>query len=107
MILRTAVALLVSSAVTMGAVRAPVTRPASSPAATQHFPTPQELLEQIKKAKADKKKLKGVAYFDLSHPVQERPAGFSLFKDTEGHTLRSILARMQEARDDKDVKGVL
>lgn len=102
-----AVALLVSSAVSIGAVATPTTKPATRAATTQHFPTPDELLAQIKKAKADKKKLKQVAYFDLSHPVQERPADFSFFRDTEGQTLRSLLDRIHEARDDRGVRAVL
>lgn len=81
--------------------------PATQPATQQHFPTPQELFEKIKANREQRKRLKQVAYFDLAHPIQERPADFSLFRDTEGLTLRSLLDRLHEARGDKDVKAVL
>ncbi|HZZ43722.1 MAG TPA: signal peptide peptidase SppA [Tepidisphaeraceae bacterium] len=104
MIFRTTLISLLA-AVSLAAGR-PATRPAATPA-TQHFPTPQELLDQMKKSKAEKKKLKQVAFIDLSHPVQEAPAGFSFFRDTEGDTLHSVLDRLHQARDDRDVRAIL
>lgn len=114
--LSAAVGIVLSSSIALCAVtaaggkaRTPDTRPTSSPATTQaaHFPTPQELFEKIRSAKEAKKKLKQVAYLDLSHPITEKPQQFSLFRDNESQTLRAVLERLQKAKDDADIKAVL
>ena len=86
----------------------PATQPSTQPAALaqQKFPTPAELvarMSQLKKEEAERSK---VAYFDLSEPLTERAAEFSLFGD-DATTLRSLLERMRQAREDKDVRAVL
>jgi protease-4 len=49
-----------------------------------------------------------VAYFDLSSPLAEKPADFSWFgNDPDGMTLRVALERLENARQDKDIRGVL
>jgi protease-4 len=72
------------------------------------LPTPEELIKKIKAMDAEKSKKSKIAYFDLSaRPITEAPAGFSLFGDDGSMTLRSIINRLHQARDDKDIKGVL
>ena len=50
-----------------------------------------------------------VAYFDLSTPVVEKPADFSLLGggDAGAVTLRSLVERLHRARDDRSVRAVL
>ncbi len=50
-----------------------------------------------------------VASFDLSTPVVEKPADFSLLGgiDPSALTLRSLVERLHHARDDRDVRAVL
>ncbi len=92
---------------------APQTQPASNPAAApkesdNDFPTPAQLFERMKKARAQKAALTKVAYFDMAAmPVLEKPLAFSLFADTTPYTLRAWVQRLHAARDDKDVRGVL
>ncbi|MBC8109081.1 MAG: signal peptide peptidase SppA [Anaerolineae bacterium] len=85
----------------------PTTNPTTSPTAQVKIPTPAELFEKIKKAKADKAALLKVAYFDLDGPVSEKPSDFSLFNPEGGLTLHKLLERINKARDDKDVRAVL
>ena len=89
----------------------PSTRPSTQPAAMAQdqptrFPTPAELVARIKQLKQEESARSKVAYFDLDEPLTERPADFSLFGD-DGTTLRSLLDRMHQARDDRDVRAVL
>lgn len=70
--------------------------------------TPGDILRKMKEEEAAKAKKSKVAFFDLSQrPVTEKPAEFSLFGDDGALTLRSLVARLHQARDDKDIKGVL
>ena len=80
----------------------PATKPAES-----DFPTPAELIKRLQAQKAEKARLSKVVHFDLATAVIEKPADFSLFGDPSLTTLRSLLERMQMARDDKDVRGVI
>src|SRR5688572_30707871 len=83
------------------------TAPATTQAAEVKFPTPAELVEKMKQMRAEKDALLKVAYIDLSDPIVETPPGFSLFGDPNVATLRSVLQRIEQARDDKDVRGIL
>ncbi|HEV2295704.1 MAG TPA: signal peptide peptidase SppA [Tepidisphaeraceae bacterium] len=86
------------------------TQPASAPATTQaaNFPTPAELLAKMKEMRKAKEAALKVAYIDLSTTVVEKPADFSLFGgETDVMTLRSLISRLHQARDDQDVKAVL
>lgn len=87
------------------------TKPATTraAAATQagKFPTPNELIAKMKAAKAAKDALPHVAYIDISEPIVEKPADFSLFGDPDALTLRSLLQRLDQARTDKQVRAVL
>lgn len=85
----------------------PTTNPTTSPTAQVKFPTPAELFEKIKQAKADKAAQLKVAYFDLDGPVSEKPSDFSLFNPEGKLTLHNLLERIGKARDDKDVRAVL
>ncbi|HEX4053560.1 MAG TPA: signal peptide peptidase SppA [Tepidisphaeraceae bacterium] len=100
------------------AITSASTRPSqnSASAATQpvnRFPTPAELMAKIKAAHTANKeqvepRLPEVAYFDLSDPVAEKPADFSLFaEDQQTVTLRVLIDRLEKARKDADVRGVL
>jgi protease IV len=71
------------------------------------FPTPAEIIKRLQKEKAAKAALSKVVHFDLASSVVEKPADFSLFGDTTWMSLRSVIQRMQMARDDKDVRAVL
>ena len=71
------------------------------------FPTPAELIKRLQQQKAAKAALSKVVHFDLASAVVEKPADFSLFGDATANSLRSIVQRMQMARDDKDVRAVL
>jgi protease-4 len=83
----------------------PATKPTA--AAESEFPSPAELIKRLQSQKAQKAKLSKVVHFDLASPVVEKPADFSLFGDPSQTTLRSLIERMQMARDDKDVRGVI
>ncbi|MDB5332617.1 MAG: Signal peptide peptidase SppA [Phycisphaerales bacterium] len=72
------------------------------------LPTPGELIKKLKAAEEKQAKKTKIAYFDFSgRPITEKPAGFSLFGDDGSMTLRSVLHRLRQVRDDKDIKGVL
>ena len=94
----------------------PATAPATAPSASakrattqksDKFPTPAEIVERMKKVKEQQEKLLKVAYFDLSEQVVEKPADFSWFGDASATTLRSLISRLHQARDDKDIRAVL
>jgi protease IV len=91
----------------------PALAPADATPATQpanKFPTPAELMAKIQAARAKDTDddLPKVPYFDLSVGVTEKPADFNLFSDQQGGiTLRVLLDRLEKARQDSDVKGVL
>lgn len=74
----------------------------------EKLPTPGELIKKLKAAEEENNKKSKVAFFDLaSRPIVEKPMGFSLFGDDGSMTLRSIIERLHQARDDKAIKGVL
>jgi protease IV len=81
---------------------APETQPADAP-----LPKPGDILRQIRAAEAKKAAMTKVALFDLSTPVVEKPSDFSLFGDSGVMTLRNLLDRLHQARDDKDVHAVM
>src|SRR5439155_4849657 len=76
-------------------------------AAPTTFPTPAELIEKMRALKKTKASLPHVAYIDLSRPVVEKPADFSLFGDPDFTTLRSITDRLRQAKADKEIRAVL
>jgi protease-4 len=83
----------------------PTTAPTSKAA---KFPTPAELIKKMQAMEKAKASAAKVAYFDISGAITERPAGFSWMAGQEDNTtLRSLLERLQKARDDKDVRAVL
>ncbi|HWE01417.1 MAG TPA: signal peptide peptidase SppA [Tepidisphaeraceae bacterium] len=76
--------------------------------AEDRLPTPGELIKKLKAAELATEKKAKIAFFDLStRPVVEKPAEFSLFGDDASMTLRAIIDRLHQARDDKEIKGVL
>ena len=76
-------------------------------ASDDKLPSPSELIKKLKATQQKEDKKTKVAYFDFTRPVQEAPAGFSVFGDDGAMTLRSLIDRLHKARDDKDVKAVL
>ncbi|MGB7156463.1 MAG: signal peptide peptidase SppA [Tepidisphaeraceae bacterium] len=86
------------------AAKSPATKPATAPA---KFPTPAELVAKMKQMRQQKDALLKVAYIDLSTPIVEKPAGFTLFGEADVTTLRSVIQRLHAARDDSDIKAVL
>src|ERR1700722_2791654 len=77
--------------------------PATQPSGVQTLPKPGDLLRQIKAAAAKKAALTKVAFFDLAQPVIEKPSDFSLFGGDATLTLRNLVDRLHQARDDKDI----
>ena len=81
---------------------APATRPSAD-----EFPSPAELVKRMKQAEEKKATLTKVAYFNLTRPIEEKPADFSLFGDDGSLTLRSLLDRLHMAQQDAEIKAVL
>ncbi len=73
------------------------------------LPTPDELIARMNAKDNQKAKLPKVAYFDLTNPISEKPADFSWMGGDPGQglTLRVLLDRLDHARQDNDVRGVL
>ena len=111
------------------AVEAPATRPTSKPASplaelinrlksgptnnadpatkpAKKFPTPAELINEMKAKKATENAKSLVVQIDFSSPMAEQPAGASLFGGG-GVDLRTVLDRFAQARDDDECKAVL
>src|SRR4051812_43505718 len=84
----------------------PTTKPADKPAENE-FPSAAELVRKMKQAEKKKASLAKVAYFNLSRPVAEKPADFSLFGDDSSLTLRNLMERLRTAQKDQNVKAVL
>ena len=91
-------------------VNQPVRPAVASPAVTASI---HDLAAKIRKMNADQTTVDAtpkVAAFDLSTPVVEKPADFSLLGgggDADALTLRGLVERLHKARDDKDVRAVL
>ncbi len=85
----------------------PATKPASQPiSATGAVKTPGQIIAEAV-AKRDKKNAAlNIAYIEIGRPLVEKPAEFSLFGD-DSVTLQSVLARLDQARGDKTIRGVL
>src|SRR4051794_36972100 len=83
-------------------------KPTTAPTtASAKFPTPAELMKKMQSMEKTKASQAKVAYFDISGAITERPAGFSWMAGQEDKTtLRSLLERLQQARDDKEVRAV-
>jgi protease-4 len=65
-------------------------------------------MRQMKEMTRQRGEMPKVAYFDLTSPVVEKPADFSLFAgDEQGITLRELMDRLEKARQDKEVRGIL
>lgn len=85
----------------------PSTQPTSQPSAVKKFPTPAELIELMKQRREADAARSKVAYFDLSQPVIEKPASFSLFGIDNAPVLRDVIQRLHKAREDKSIRAVL
>lgn len=85
----------------------PTTRPTAQPAKQENVvPSLRETIAKLQeKRKAERDQLK-VAYIDLDHPIAEAPAKFAIFSDPT-LTLRSVLDRLHQAAQQKDVRAVL
>ena len=84
-------------------------RPATaSPAVTSSIHDLASRIRSLNKREAVESALPQVACFDLSTPVVEKAADFSLFGgDPAALTLRGLVERIHHARDDKRVRAVL
>jgi protease-4 len=89
-----------------GAESASLKTPTTGPSDPNEFPSPAELMKKLKAEKDLKAKQSKVAFFDLSQAVEEKPAEFSLFGD-EHLTTHTLIERLRQARNDKNVKAVL
>src|SRR5579859_4349921 len=81
-------------------------KPSTQPAENE-FPSAADLVRKMKQAQKKKDSQPKVAYFNLSKPVQEKPADFTLFGDDGALVLRNLLDRLRTAQKDKNVKAVL
>src|ERR1041384_6470676 len=112
MIRRIATFLLFSA--TLAVSKEPATRPAkvdsptTKPAvqAAEKLPSPKELAARIMAKRDQKNDLLKVAFFDLDQPVAEKPPTFALLNDN-ALTLQSLVARLHQARDEKNVRAIL
>lgn len=78
----------------------------SEPQAKPAIPSPAEMMKQLRAEKERRAKMAKVVHIDLTEPVAEKPAGFSLFGD-DRLVLRTLVERIYQVRDDKNIKGVL
>jgi protease-4 len=89
----------------------PTTVPTTAPAtqsAKAKFPTPQEVIAKMKKAKEDAESKPQVAVIDLGTSFSEKPSsGLSLFGGGASASFRGLIERLQDAKDDKSVRAVL
>ncbi len=86
----------------------PATQPSTKPTTqASAYPTPAELMAKIKKQRAEQAALLKVAYFDIDNPITERPAGFSIFSNDDRTTLHSLIDRLHQAKEDRDLRAVL
>src|ERR1041384_2332860 len=82
----------------------PTSRPSAQ--APEKLPSPKELAARIMSKREQKNDLLKVAFFDLDQPVAEKPPLFALLNDN-ALTLQSLVARLHQARDDKNVRAIL
>src|SRR5947208_2269390 len=91
--------------------KAPATAPTTNPVAQNaqsKFPSPSELIARMQHDQAEEEKLTKVAYFDLNGEIAEKPQEFSFFdRPGDATSLRTLINRMKQARDDKDVRAIL
>ena len=81
--------------------------PVQAPADQKKFPTPAELVRQMRERAAAKDAQSLVAQIDFSAPLSEQPAGASLFGGGGANDLRAVLGRLRKAEADADCKAVL
>lgn len=86
----------------------PATLPskADETAPQKKFPTPAELIRQMKEQKAQEEAQTLVAQIDFSMPLSEQPAPLGLFGET-GFDLRTVLGRLERAEHDESCHAVL
>lgn len=70
------------------------------------FPTPAELIRQLKAEKAAEESKTLVAQIDFSAPLSEQPSPMGLFGGS-GLDLRSVLERLTQAEQDEECHAVL
>ncbi len=88
---------------------APATTPSdkAAPAVEKpEFPSPAELMKKLKAEKDRKAAQSKVVYFDLSEPVTDKPAGFSLFGD-DRLVVRTLVEQIRHIKADKEIKAVI
>lgn len=90
----------------------PTTKPATAPStqpttAKAKFPTPQEVIAKMKKAKEEQAAKTQVAVIDLGDYFAEKPSGPSLFGGGASKSFRSLIDRLQDAKDDSSIRAVL
>jgi protease-4 len=79
---------------------------ADETASQNKFPTPAELIRQMKEQKAQEEAQTLVAQIDFSQPLSEQPSPMGLFGET-GFDLRTVLGRLQRAEADESCHAVL
>ena len=87
---------------------APSTRPADDAEVDADKPlTPAQIIEQMKADKAAEEAKALVVQIDFSSPLTEQGSGPSLFGDSGGVDLRTVLGRFEQAKNDEACKAVL
>ncbi|MEM6561893.1 MAG: signal peptide peptidase SppA, partial [Planctomycetota bacterium] len=85
---------------------APTVRAEGPSADASEFPTPAELVEQMKQQREETASKLQVAYFDFVGPIAEMPSGPSLFGGGVP-TMRDLTDRLRAARYDDEIGAVL
>lgn len=70
------------------------------------FPTPAELMEQLRNRQKQIDAMPKVAMIDLMGPVREKPADFAFFAQA-ATTFHDLIVRVRRAVDDKTVRALL
>lgn len=83
----------------------PATQPATKPSA-KAFPNLADLVAAQKEQKDLIAGMKQVGMFEFDGPIVEAPAGFSFFGPSNVPTLRSVIKRLEKARDDDKLHAI-
>lgn len=106
---KTMFAAAVACAVGIASVPAPAAGPTSRPAtsAQSDANSPAKLGEMLRQMREERAARAKVAHIDIGSDLAEKPAGFALFSEAGTATHYSVLKRLKQARDDKDLAAVL
>jgi protease-4 len=87
--------------------KATTTRPGAATTRAAGVSAAEDLARKLKQLKDQKAAMGKVAHIDLSRPLPEKPADFSLFGDVGVQTQYSVLSRIAQAGKDKNIAALL